>query len=110
MSRIPAPKTGVRLVCVTANRLADGAVVWLTQAGGWSDVFADAAAVAKDALPPLLAQAAADEAANIVVAAYEVALNVDEAGAPQPAQRREQIRAFGPSITLPVDAAPGKAA
>lgn len=103
MTRTLAPKSGVRLVCVTANRLADGAVVWLTAAGAWSERIADAAAVEKDALPPLLAQAAADEAANLVVAAYDVALTQGDVSL-KPVARREQIRAFGPSIDLPVDA------
>lgn len=85
---------------VTANRLADGAVVWLTAAGGWS-VSARDAAVYPDAdkLKAGLEQAQAAEAGQLVVASYAVDM-VEEPQGPWPVKIRERIRAGGPTVRL----------
>jgi len=83
---------------VTANRLVDGAVVYLTAPGGWSEQFADAA-VASDETAATALQATADAAARaqLVVGAYRAPVLL-EAGRPVPADMKERIRARGPSI------------
>jgi hypothetical protein len=86
---------------VTANRLRDGAVVFLREDGGWSTDLADSA-VARDAeaakrLQAVGAQAAA---AQIVVEPYLIEVS-DASGKLIPITYRERIRAFGPSIPPP---------
>lgn len=85
---------------VTANRLADGAVVWLTAAGGWS-VSAREAAVypSADAAKAGLEIAQADEARQLVVAFYAVDV-AEEPQGPWPVKIRERIRAAGPTVRL----------
>jgi hypothetical protein len=86
-------------VIFTANRLNDGVVIWLTDALCWSET-ATQAAVFNDAG----AEAARDEVAaachrNLIVAAYEVAVDgrADRS-------MRERIRAGrGPTIMPPQD-------
>ncbi|MEC4589622.1 MULTISPECIES: DUF2849 domain-containing protein [Nitrospirillum] len=83
---------------VTANRLQDGAVVWLTAAGTWSTRVADAqvqtdAPLAETALGIARASAARQE----VVEPYAVDVVVEATG-PRPLKTREWIRAAGPSI------------
>lgn len=84
---------------MTANRLSDGAVVYLTLAHRWSDRFEDAHASAE---PSELAgfEATALEAVKtrIVVGAYLFAVSVNADGSPAPLGQRERIRAAGPSV------------
>jgi hypothetical protein len=83
---------------ITANRLTDGVVVFQTVDQGWSEdfnraaVFVDSKASA-DALP----RAKQDEAANIVVEPYVVAVE-ERNGHFVPKALREAIRATGPTI------------
>ena len=87
---------------VTANRLVDGAVVFLDAEGAWSDrldhakVFADKTGSAG---------ALVVEAANLVIDVYAVDVTV-QAGAILPTKLREAIRARGPTI-LPAFTKPG---
>lgn len=83
---------------ITANRLRDGAVVWLTATGDWSE-RAGQAAVYNDAEAAKagLDKGAADEAAQLVVAAYAVDVDLTDNG-PWPVKVRERIRALGPSV------------
>ncbi len=81
-------------VAITANRLLDGAVVWRTGTGDWSETFADAAVIAPDVLDTTLA------ADPLVVGIYAAALTEHAT----PASWKERIRAFGPTIGQ--DAAP----
>lgn len=85
---------------VTANRLADGVVVWLTAEGGWSERLADAA-VGKtgEEVLKLLDIAHADE--NTAVGAYSAPVSLASDGTPQPANLRERIRLGGPTISVP---------
>ena len=83
---------------VTANRLRDGAVVYLSQDGEWSKRI-DGAAVAEieaDAAA-LLAAAEGAVAAQQVVGPYLIAVLRAE-GRVEPARYRERLRAEGPSI------------
>ncbi len=83
---------------ITANRLADGVVVFQTADHGWSEDF-NRAAVCRDAAATAaaLARAKEDEQQNIVVEPY--AVPVDERnGHVAPKALREAIRAAGPTI------------
>ncbi|OYW60134.1 MAG: hypothetical protein B7Y84_15090 [Azorhizobium sp. 32-67-21] len=86
---------------ITANRLADGVVVWFTRAHGWSLDIADAAVAttAEDALA-LLNAANADEIN--AVGAYAARVSIEN-GRAQPFNLRERIRVGGP--TIPFEAA-----
>lgn len=87
-------------VVVTANRLADGVVVWRTQAGGWSTHLADAAIVttAPEAIALLEAASKRDIDA---VGAYVAPVIRTEEGAVLPGNLRERIRVAGPTFELP---------
>ncbi|MBB6251590.1 DUF2849 domain-containing protein [Nitrospirillum iridis] len=91
---------------VTANRLQDGAVVWLTPAGDWSIRVQDAQVQTENApVEAALAIARASAARQEVVDPYAVDVAVEAAG-PRPLKTREWIRAAGPSIdALPASAA-----
>src|SRR5262249_5295433 len=81
---------------VTANRLADGAVVFRRDDGSWTLRVEEAAVLGEAEARALRAAAGRDAAAAIVVAPYliEVA-SVD--GQVRPTGYRERIRAYGPS-------------
>lgn len=87
-------------VIVTANRLADGAVVYRTGCGKWSRSL-ERAEVATDATTAaeLLAAAAAEDTA--AVGAYVAPVRLDDEGRRKPGNLRECIRATGPTIRLP---------
>lgn len=83
---------------VTANRLIDGAVVWLTAAGDWSVSVRDAAVYADEtAVGAGLDAAAASEARQEVVGFYAVDVTPETTG-PRPVKIRERIRAAGPTV------------
>jgi sulfite reductase (NADPH) hemoprotein beta-component len=83
---------------VTANRLSDGAVVYLDAAGDWVEAIA-AAGVATDeeTAEALLAVASTEEQSLRVVGPYlmDVALDGDR---PRPLGTREILRAQGPTV------------
>ena len=79
---------------LTANRLTDGAVVWLGQRDVWTKDFASAALL--DAATADGALAVAEDDAGLLVAPYLV--EVDQAASVEKRERlRETIRASGPS-------------
>ncbi len=83
---------------LTANRLGDGLVVFLTVTGTWSTGLAGADIAGDDAgVARLEAKGKADEAARLVVGTYliEVA-EID--GIVEPLRLRERIRAGGPTV------------
>ena len=81
------------LQAITANRLIDGAVVYLSAEGAWVPSIASAAlAESEDAAAGL---AAAGERA--VVAPYLIELERGPDGI-RPKRYREQLRALGPSV------------
>lgn len=83
---------------VTANRLRDGAVVFLTAGGAWSRAVNDSAvARSGDEAAALLAVGARAAAERIVVEPYLIEVSVTD-GAVRPLSARETIRAFGPSV------------
>lgn len=82
---------------LSANRLADGAVVWLNDAHDWVEMLDSGCAFDDKRIES--AKLAADQAvaANLVVApAPHLAQLVD--GVPVPVEYREQLRARGPSV------------
>ncbi len=82
---------------LTANRLADGDVVYLTAAGAWSTSIDEARiADGKEEAAALDAAGAKAAAAQIVVAPYLIDVGED-AGHVVPLRYRERIRAYGPS-------------
>jgi len=83
---------------VTANRLIDGRVVYLTPAEDWSPRLAEAKlAETEEALARLLAIAQAHEREGRVVGAYAIAVEITPAG-PVALGCRERIRTQGPTV------------
>jgi hypothetical protein len=94
----PTPGKSTPSTVVTANRLLDGFVVYLTAGGGWSERLADAAvAASKEAAAALLAVAEAQARAGRVIGPYTFDVAAAD-GHPQPLGRRETIRTLGPSV------------
>jgi hypothetical protein len=86
---------------VTANRLQDGLVVYLTQGGDWADQFTSGA-VLPDQPAAEAALATADRAVKdrVIVGPYLIDVLVD-GGAVKPTSTRERIRADrGPTIVV----------
>ena len=83
---------------MTANRLRDGAVVFLAAGSVWTTDI-DRAEVAADAASAqrLAAVGERDAAAQIVVGPYLIAVERRGRGL-HPLVYRERIRAFGPSV------------
>ena len=86
---------------VTANRTWDGVVIYRTAARNWSTNLAEAAIVrAANEARTLLAESVADDIG--AVGAYIAPIEIDESGTIAPGNLREQIRATGVTIGLPV--------
>jgi hypothetical protein len=86
-------------VVVTANRLADGAVIYRTADGRWTTRLNQAAVVsAAPAAAELLSAANAD--GLTAVGAYAAPVATQD-GDVKPANLREFIRLNGPTIELP---------
>lgn len=97
MSAKPNPKHAA-LQVVTASRLREGDVVYLTADGHWSTHLNESQASADGAvIEALLAKAQADVAARLVVAPYAFPV-VEIDGILQPLSTRETIRAAGPTV------------
>jgi hypothetical protein len=80
---------------VTANRLTDGAVIFLSEDGTWTTIMSEATVAAGPAVAEtLLATGERDAAAARVVGPYLVAVDVAE-GVVVPTALRERIRASG---------------
>lgn len=83
---------------VTANRLRDGVVVFLTRSGQWSETIDDAAlALEPQAAAALETRAREAEAANLVTGSYLVDAERRD-GRVRAAHIRERMRALGPSV------------
>lgn len=83
---------------VTANRLADGAVVYLGEDGRWSERVGDGLVAVDDAAAAaLMAIAERDVALRRVVAPYLIEVVIDD-GVLRPLRLRELIRARGPTV------------
>ena len=87
-------------VVITANRLADGAVIYRSADGRWTTDLAGAAVVttAPDA-SELLSAAHADKL--LAVDAYVAPVELTPDRQVLPGNLREQIRRSGPTIALP---------
>jgi hypothetical protein len=86
-------------VVVTANRLADGAVVYRTIDGGWTADLGGAAVVTTaPAATVLLAAAASDDVG--AVGAYVAPVVREHDGRVRPGNLRELIRHDGPTVDL----------
>jgi hypothetical protein len=82
------------LQVASANRLSDGVVVYLDEAGQWTPRL-DRAALARDKrASEILLERARAEAASVVDLLL-VAVSEDEAGRIEPLSLREKIRASG---------------
>ena len=91
---------------VTASRLADGAVVFLDDAGGWTERLDRASLFdGKPATAAGLEAGKAAESASLVLDVYAVDVTV-QAGDIVPVKLREAIRARGPTI-FPAFTKPG---
>lgn len=83
---------------ITANRLKDGEVVYLTAGGSWSGSLSDARFLADETLQDrLLRIAEQDVAGQIVVGPYLMDAETENASI-QPVSQRERIRANGPTV------------
>jgi sulfite reductase (NADPH) hemoprotein beta-component len=81
---------------VTANRLGDGIVIFLTAEGTWAETPRAAAwAEDKDGQDALLRAA---EASHEAVGPYLIEVSFDAEGCPHPTRNRERIRALGPTV------------
>jgi hypothetical protein len=90
---------GAALKAVTANRLADGVVVYYAEGGEWAERIEHArVAEDKDAAASLLADAERDVGRCRVIAPYLIDVVRGDGGALRPTTYREKIRAAGPSI------------
>jgi hypothetical protein len=89
---------------ITANRLYDGAVVYLSPEGEWVQRI-EAALVADDAAAAAVLAAAGERAVQEqrVVAPYLIEVETT-AQAVRPKKYRERLRATGPSIAYAADA------
>ena len=86
------------LKVVTANRLGDGDVVYLTAEGAWSPWLEEARASADPARQAtLLTIAERAVTARLVVEPYLMPV-AEEAGARRALSQREKIRARGPTV------------
>lgn len=84
------------LEIITANRLGDGLVIFLT-ADGWSARIDEAVvSESKDGTAALLARAEAD--AGLVVGPYEITVERQADGSLHPVKYREALRTRGPSV------------
>lgn len=85
---------------ITANRLSDGTVVFLS-AEGWITEIARAAVLsAHDAIEAGLAAAARAVADREVIDTAAIDVTVEEGSGPVPVRLRERIRAFGPTVAF----------
>jgi len=87
-------------VVITANRLADGAVIYRSAEGCWTTDLASAAVVTTaPAATELLTAAHADKL--LAVDAYVAPVEVTSDKRVLPGNLRERIRRNGPTVALP---------
>lgn len=94
---------------LTANRLSDGGVVYLTADGAWSENLQSAATAAPEQEAELTARAQEAVAACLVVEPYLFPVTRQD-GRLAAASQRERIRAAGPTVDAgPVEEATERA-
>ena len=96
------------LTVITASRLRDGAIVWLSASDIWSTSFADASGREGEQLDRGLAMAADSERAQQVIGVYKVEVRATPSGL-LPVSTRERIRATGPSVRPDLSYEPARA-
>ena len=84
---------------ITANRLSDGAVVYLAAEGWLTEIARAAVLSAQDAIEAGLDAAARAVANREIVDTSAIDVTVEETG-PVPVRLRERIRAFGPTVAF----------
>lgn len=90
-------------VVVTANRTADGIVVFLRADGAWTTTLGEAAVTAEASRArELLSVGVADDLR--AVGPYIAPVKLARDGAVEPGNLRERIRVEGPTIDLPAQA------
>lgn len=82
------------LQVASANRLVDGIVVWLDDAGQWTDRLENAAVARDKRHAEILLERARAEAFT-VIDPFLVAVTEDDDGTVEPLSLREKIRASG---------------
>ena len=82
------------LQVASANRLSDGVVVWLDDAGDWT-IRLDRAAIARDRRSAEILLLRAQAEAFTVIDPFLVAVTEDDDGTIEPLSLREKIRASG---------------
>lgn len=91
---------GARFQAVTANRLSDGEVVYLTEDAQWAELFSAAAiADGTEAGDTLLRRAMPDDFELFVLEPYLFEVTETDEGF-KPVSVRETIRAAGPTVRL----------
>lgn len=90
------------LQVASANRLSDGVVVWLDDAGDWT-IRLDRAAIARDGRAGEILLQRAQAEVFTVIDPFLVAVTEDDDGTIEPLSLREKIRASG--LTFDVIAA-----
>ena len=84
---------------VTANRLNDGAVVYLAPEGRWSECLEDSLVGQPEDVAAMMAMAERAVVDRMVVTPYEI--DVDGEGADlRPCHIKEVIRAAGPTVRM----------
>ncbi len=83
---------------ITANRLDDGACVWMDGDGNWSTDIAKGAYAPEAETETLLKLAEAGVGKCLIVAPYAIEVEAD--GEVVPIRFREQVRAKGPTIAF----------
>lgn len=81
---------------LSANRLLDGNVVYLSDDQSWSPQFSQARRLTDDDLEHARGVGKSAEDGNLIVDSYPVELTEDQVQ--QPARLRERIRSFGPTV------------
>ena len=82
------------LQVASANRLADGVVVWLDDAGEWT-IRLERAAISRDRRSGEILLLRAQAEAFVVIDPFLVAVAEDDDGTIEPLSLRERIRASG---------------
>ncbi len=88
----------MRLQMITANRLKDGAVVYLDESEGWTRNVEQGDSVPAQSADLRMSVAQKSVAEQIVVAPYVIDVEVGGSRV-TPVRYREQIRAFGPTVS-----------
>ncbi len=83
---------------ITANRLHDGIVVFLSADGWETDINQSAILNAPDAVDAGLATAANAIRNSEIIDVNAIDVSLDENDSPVPVKLRERIRAFGPTV------------